>query len=163
MFTPCQLRYLIVMLTVYYPGSMPKKYFVFEMNNCSDAITLLGLFFLTYCFLSNCQGLPALSGLLVHCNTTDGQFFYHEASLGSEVILPLNGSVQTHNEALVTKRRSDSSYNCDADDKGDSEIGESSIEGLYFENQDLVDNSAKHGFGNAERHVLISLLFSILF
>lgn len=97
------------------------------------------------------KGLPALPGLLVHCNTTDGQFFYHEASLGSEVILQINGSVQTRNESLVTKRRSDSSYNCDADDKGDSEIGESSIEGLYFENQDLVDNGAKHGFGNAER------------
>jgi hypothetical protein len=115
--------------------------------------TLLGLLLVTYCFLSNCQGLPGI-GLQVHTKKDD-------CCLGSEVQASLNRSVQTHDELLVTEKRRDS-YNCDAGNKGDFEIGENSIEGSYYENRDAVRNNiAKHGFGNAERHVLISLLSSI--
>jgi hypothetical protein len=81
--------------------------------------------------------------------------------LGSEVKLPLSRSVQTHDE-LLTEKRSDG-YNCDTGDKGDGEFCENSIEGSYFENRDPVrNNGAKHGFGNDERHVLISLLFHLV-
>jgi hypothetical protein len=77
--------------------------------------------------------------------------------LGPEVKLPLSQSVQTRDD-LLTEKRSDV-YNCDVGDKGDGEFGENSIEGSYFENRDPVrNNGGKHGFGNAERHVLISLL-----
>lgn len=84
------------------------------------------------------KGLPGI-GLQVHTKKDD-------CCLGSEVQASLNRSVQTHDELLVTEKRRDS-YNCDAGNKGDFEIGENSIEGSYYENRDAVRNNiAKHGF-----------------
>ena len=100
----------------------------------------------------NCQVLPGISGL------QDDHIKKDDHCLGSKVKLPLYQSVQARGELLVTEKGNDG-YNCDSGDKGDGEIGENSVEGSYFENRDPVrNNGAKHGFGNAERHVLISLL-----
>lgn len=138
--------------------SLGQSYSDFKRNNCSEFPKLYtaGLYFVTYCFLSNCQGLAGISRLQAHTKEDD-------RCLGSEVQVSLNRSVQTHDELLVAEKRR-VSYNCDAGNKGDCEIGENSIEGSYYENQDPVHNNiARHGFGNAQRHVLISLLFSVCF
>ncbi|XP_062189340.1 tRNA wybutosine-synthesizing protein 2/3/4 isoform X2 [Phragmites australis] len=97
------------------------------------------------------KGLAGSSGLLNHFNGSDGQSVGHGTSLGPEVQMPLDKSAKKNDEYLVTKRRN-GSHNCDADDKGDSEFGEHSIEALYYENQDSTcSKGVKHGFGNAKR------------
>uniref|UniRef100_A0A0E0EBY0 tRNA wybutosine-synthesizing protein 2/3/4 n=1 Tax=Oryza meridionalis TaxID=40149 RepID=A0A0E0EBY0_9ORYZ len=69
------------------------------------------------------------------------------------------GCATADNESLVAKKSSDS-YNCDADNNCDNGFVESSLEASYLESQDpVLQNGAKHGFGNAKRHVLISLSF----
>jgi hypothetical protein len=132
-------------------GRLAKRnIFPIERNKFSEFERLLHCWVcvVTYCFLSNCQGLPVIPRL------QDGHTKEDDCCLGSEVKLPLSRSVQTHVE-LLTEKRSDG-YNCDT-----GEFCENSIEGSYFENRDPArSNGAKHGFGNAERHVLISLYFS---
>lgn len=70
--------------------------------------------------------------------------------MGPEVKIPLDKCAKTNDEYLVTKRRN-GGHSCDDDDTG-------SIEARYFGNQDSAwSKGAKHGFGNAKRHVLLSL------
>ncbi|WVZ66070.1 hypothetical protein U9M48_015345 [Paspalum notatum var. saurae] len=108
------------------------------------------------------KGLSCSSGWLNNCNGSGIQSFAYEASLGPEVKISLDKCGKTNDEILAVKRRN-GGPNCDANDTGDSEIGEGSIEAQYFGNQDSAwSKGAEHGFGNAKRHVLLSL-FSILF
>lgn len=113
-------------------------------------VSSLSLFFLLICwFQSNCQGLSYSNS----CNGSGGQSADYEASVGPEVKLPLDKCAKTNDEYLVTKRRN-GGRSCDDDDTG-------SIEAQYFGNQDSAGSEGvKHGFGNAKRHVLLSLFFS---
>jgi hypothetical protein len=115
------------------------------------------LFLLKCCLLSYCQGLPGSSGLLNHCNGSDDQSIDHRASVTPEIKMAFDDSGKKNGEYLVTKRNNVDYKNYDVDDRGDCEIENGSMEGLYFENQDLTcSKGVKHGFGNAKRHVLES-------
>lgn len=109
-------------------------------------------------FLSNCQGL---SGFSENCNGSSSQPIDHRASLVREVKIPLDKGAKKNDECLVAKRRNGRN-NCDAVDRAASEIGEVSLEAHYFENEDSTwSKDVERGFGNAKRHVLLSL-FSYL-
>jgi tRNA wybutosine-synthesizing protein 3 len=85
-----------------------------------------------------------------NCNGSGGQSVDYEASVGPEVKIPLDKCAKTNDEYLITKRRN-GGRSCDDDDTG-------SIEAQYFGNQDSAwSEGVKHGFGNAKRHVLLSL------
>uniref|UniRef100_A0A0D9WZF4 tRNA wybutosine-synthesizing protein 2/3/4 n=1 Tax=Leersia perrieri TaxID=77586 RepID=A0A0D9WZF4_9ORYZ len=69
------------------------------------------------------------------------------------------GCATTNDESLVAKKSSNS-YNGDAANNCDNGFGDSSLDASYLDSQGVVlQNGAKHGFGNAKRHVLISLSF----
>ena len=106
----------------------------------------------------NCQGLSGSSAGSNNCNGSNSQPVAHRSSMSCEVKIPSRKGAKNIDEYLVTKRRNGGS-NCHSDDRGDSEIGKGSLEAQYFENQNSSwSKGAEHGFGNAKRHVLLSLV-----
>jgi tRNA wybutosine-synthesizing protein 3 len=96
--------------------------------------------------------------LLNNCNGSNNQTVDHKPSLGCEVKISLDKDAKKNNDLVTT--RSNGGKNCDADDRGDSEVREGSLEAQYIENQDPTwSKGTEHGFGNAKRHVLLSHLF----
>ncbi|CAL5062533.1 unnamed protein product [Urochloa decumbens] len=86
------------------------------------------------------KGLSGSSGLLNNCNGSNR----HKGA-------------KKNDEYLVNKG-TNGGNNCDADDRGDSEIGKGSLEAQYFETQDSTWSKAvEHGLGNAKRFTLEKL------
>ncbi|KAL6656615.1 hypothetical protein ACP70R_004395 [Stipagrostis hirtigluma subsp. patula] len=87
------------------------------------------------------HGLPGSSEFLNHGDGREDESADHGTSLGPEVKTP-----KKNGQYVSTKSRN-RDHNFGAHDRGDSEVGESSIEALYLENQgDTCSNGVKYGF-----------------
>ncbi|CAN6205519.1 unnamed protein product [Urochloa humidicola] len=86
------------------------------------------------------KGLSGSSGLLNNCNESNSH------------------KVAKKNDEYLVNKGTNGGKNCDADDRGDNEIGKDSLEAQYFETQDSTwSKAAEHGLGNAKRLMLEKL------